>query len=59
MAEYKNDYRYFHIRLALIVCGFSIDELKNIFNTTLPQFLEDDKEYNRKTAYRIFEDKYE
>ncbi len=59
MAEYKNGCRYFHARLALIARGFSIDELKNIFNATLPQFLEDDKEYNRKTAFRTFEDEYD
>ncbi len=59
MVEYKNSYRYFHERLALIVRGFSINELKNIFNTTLPQFLEDDEEYNQKTACRTFEDEYD
>ena len=42
----------------MIVRDFSIDELKNIFNTTLPQFLKEDEEYNRKTTLRIFEDKY-
>lgn len=36
-----------------------MDEPKNIFNTTLPQFLEDDEKYNRKTAYKTFEDKYD
>ncbi len=59
MAEYKNGCQYFHARLALIVRGFSINELKNIVNATLPQFLEDDKEYNRKTAYRTFKDEYD
>ncbi|MCJ1344946.1 hypothetical protein MMC31_003151 [Peltigera leucophlebia] len=59
MAEYKNGCRYFHARLSLIARGFSIDELKNIFNATLPQFLEDDEEYNQKTACRTFEDKYD
>lgn len=59
MAEYKNGCRYFHVCFSLIARGFSINELKNIFNATLPQFLEDDEEYNRKTACKIFEDKYD
>ncbi len=59
MVEYKNGCRYFHRHLALITRGFSINELKNIFNATLPQFLEDDEEYNRKTACRTFEDEYD
>lgn len=59
MAEYKNDCWYFHICLSLIAHGFFINELKNIFNTTFPQFLEDNKKYNQKTAYKTFEDKYD
>ncbi len=59
IAEYKNSCWYFHARLALIARGFSIDELKNIFNAILLQFLEDDEEYNRKTACRTFEDEYD
>lgn len=59
MAEYKNGYQYFHACFSLIARGFSIDELKNIFNATLLQFLEDDKKYNQKTACRTFEDKYD
>lgn len=59
MAEYKNGCQYFHARFSLIARGFSIDELKNIFNATLSQFLEDDKKYNQKTACRTFEDKYD
>ncbi len=59
MVEYKNGCRYFHGCLALIVHDFSINKPQNIFNATLPQFLEDDKEYNRKTAYRIFENEYD
>lgn len=59
MIEYKNGCRYFHSRLVLIARGFSIDELKNIFNVTLPQFLKDGKEYNQKTACRTFEDEYD
>lgn len=59
MMEYKNGCQYFHSRLTLIARGFSINELKNIFNATLPQFLEDGKEYDRKTTYRTLEDKYD
>lgn len=59
MVEYKNGCRYFHARLALIARGFSIDELNNIFNATLPQCLEEDEEYNPKTACRTFEDEYD
>ncbi len=59
MVEYKNGCWYFYACLALIAHGCSINELKNIFNATLPQFLEDDKEYNQKTACRTFEDKYD
>ncbi len=59
MVEYKNGCQYFHGRLALIVRSFSIDELKNIFYATFPQFLEDDEEYNRKTACGTFEDEYD
>lgn len=58
IAEYKNNYQYFHVHLALIAYGFSIDELKNIFNTTLPQFLKDNEEYNQKITYKTFKDKY-
>ncbi len=47
MAEYKHGCRYF------------IDELKNVFNATLSQFLEDDKEYIRKTACRTFKNEYD
>lgn len=57
--KYKNDYYYFYRHLALIMHNFSIDKLKNIFNTPLFQFLEDNKEDNQKTIYRIFEDKYD
>lgn len=59
MAEYKNSYRYFYSRLTLIAYIFFIDKLKNIFNATLSQFLEDSTRYNRKTAYRTFENKYD
>lgn len=59
IVEYKNDCRNFHSHLALIARGFSNDKYKNIFNATLPQFLEDDKEYNQKTACRSFEDEYD
>lgn len=58
MAEYKNGYQYFHIHLALIARAFSINELKNIFNTTLPQFLKNNEKYNQKTTCRTFENKY-
>ena len=58
MVEYKYTYQYFNERFALIARGFSINEFKNIFNATPPQFLEDDKEYNRKTAYRTFKENY-
>ncbi len=58
IVEYKNGCRYFYRRLALIAHDFSINEIKNIFNATLPQFLEDDEEYNRKTACKTFEDEY-
>lgn len=58
MVENMNGYQYFHRSLTLIAHDFSIDELKNIFNATFSQFLEDDKEYNQKTICRIFEDKY-
>lgn len=54
----KNGCQYFHARLVMITYDFCIDELKNIFNTTLPQFLKEDEEYNCKTTLRIFEDKY-
>lgn len=59
MVEYKNSCRYFHSRDTLIPHGFSIDKPKNIFNTTLPQFLEDNEKYNQKTACRTFKDKYD
>ncbi len=59
MAKYKNGCQYFYRCLVLIAHGFSINEFKNIFNVTLSQFLEDDKEYNQKTTYRIFENKYD
>lgn len=59
MMEYNNNYWYFYTRLSLIACGFSINELKTIFNAILPQFLEDHKKYNKKTIYRTFEDKYD
>lgn len=58
MIEYKNGYQYFYTRLLLIVCGVFIDELINIFNTILPQFLKDDKKYNQKVTCRTFENKY-
>lgn len=59
MAEYKIGCRYFHSRLALIARGFSIDEIKNIFHATMPQFLEEGEDYERKQACRIFEDEYD
>lgn len=59
IVEYKNGYWYFHACLALITHAFSIDELKNIFNATLPQFLEDNKEYNQKTTCKTFKNKYD
>lgn len=59
MIKYKNGNRYFYRRLILIMRGFSINELKNIFNATLSQFLKDDKKYNQKIAYGIFEDEYD
>lgn len=46
MVKYKNDCQYLYGCLSLIVRGFTIDKFKNIFNVTLSQFLEDDKEYN-------------
>lgn len=49
MAEYKNNYEYFYVHLALIVHSFSINKLKNIFNITLSQFLKNDEEYNQKS----------
>lgn len=44
MVEYKNSFQYFYERLGLIMRGFSINKLQNIFNITFSQFLEDDKE---------------
>ena len=59
MAEYKIGCRYFHSRLALIARGFSIDEIKNIFHATMPPFLEEGEDYERKQACRMFEDEYD
>ncbi len=59
MVKYKNGCRYFYRRLILIARGFSIDKLKNIFNATLLQFLEDDKEYNQKTVCKTFGNEYD
>ena len=59
MVEYKNGCQNFHGRLLLIALGFSINELKIIFNATLPLFPEDDEEYNRKIACRTFEEEYD
>lgn len=59
MAEYKYGYQYFHVHLFLIAHSFSINELNNIFNATLQQFLEDNKKFNQKTACRTFKDKYD
>lgn len=42
----------------MIPCGFSINQLKNIFNIILPQFLKDDKEYNQKIACKRFRNEY-
>lgn len=58
MAEYKYGCQYFHVRPALIIHSFLINELKNIFIVILLQFLEDNKEYNRKIAYKTFKNKY-
>lgn len=46
MIEYKNTYQYFYIYLVLIAYNFSINKLKNIFNTIFFQFLENNKKYN-------------
>lgn len=59
IVEYKNGCQYFHRHLTLIACGFSISKLKNIFNVTLLQFPEYNKEYNWKTAYKTFKDRYD
>lgn len=58
MVEYNNRCQYFYVYLALIARDFSIDELKHIFNVTLPQFLKENKEYNQKIGYYMFENKY-
>lgn len=59
MTENKNSYLYFYACFSFIICGFFINKLKSIFNTTFLQFLENNKEYNQKTAYRTFKDKYD
>lgn len=59
MVKYKNNCQYFYEYLILIAYNFSINKHKNIFNTTLFQFLENDKKYNQKTTYRIFRAKYD
>lgn len=59
MIEYKNSYQYFYKHLTIIIYNFSIDKFKNIFNTKLFQFLEDNKEYNQKTTCKISKNKYD
>ena len=54
MAEYKNGCQYFYRLFYFTAHGFFINESKIIFNTTLPQFLENKKEYNWKTIKKIF-----
>lgn len=59
MTKYKIGCWYFHSCLALIAHRFSIDESKNIFIATMPQFLEREEDYNRKTGCMVFEDEYD
>lgn len=57
MVKYKNRCQYFYIYFVLIARGFFINKFKNIFNTSLTQILKDNKEYNYKTTYKMFENK--
>lgn len=59
MFEHTIGYRYFNSHLTLFAYGFLIDELKNIFIATIPQFLKEKENYNRKTACKVFKDKYD
>ncbi|MCJ1349402.1 hypothetical protein MMC31_007642, partial [Peltigera leucophlebia] len=53
--EYINSARTFPARLALVVRGLSIDELKQIFRATQPAFLKGADSYDRNRASEQFE----
>lgn len=53
--EYKVGSLYFHARLALVVRGLSLDQLHNIFVSTLPPYLQDAPIYERNLAEKSFQ----
>lgn len=56
--QYQIAYYYFHARLALVACGFTVDELHTIFDATMPLFIREGSEFNQKKSRKVFERTY-
>lgn len=59
METYQVACRYFHARLALVSRGFTIEDLKTIFQSCLPSFLKEGEDYDRRVAFEVFEAEHE
>lgn len=59
MESYQVACRYFHARLALVARGFTIEDLKTIFQSCLPSFLKEGEDYDRRVAFEVFEVEHE
>lgn len=53
--EYRSACRFFHGRLAFVVRGLNVFELRSIFLACLPSFLKEGYEHERKAALEAFE----
>lgn len=54
--EFKIVSLYFHAQMALIAQGLSLDQIKNMFVSTLPPYLQDGPPYEQNHAEKIFLD---
>ena len=57
--SYQVACRYFHARLALVARGFTIEDLKTIFQSCLPSFLKEGEDDDRRVAFEVFEVEHE